>query len=300
MIKSDIKPPFTWATSPKQEGQENEDSHLCVKSKSASIAGVMDGIGGAPEGEKASTQSAKLLFHALNVMNYRRSPEEIAEHLQKCLQGADHHLKQLAAIGRLHRDAGTCAVLAAVFQSPTCESLVRDVAVAWAGDCRCMAYMPDNTLRSLTIDNVSGVRLVGWNMIKSRIVTTHQPILSSVTRSEELDTQEKRRAFLNRNVVDSILTATAECPAPQYATSVVRVPVGTRLILCSDGLVDNLTDVDIQTILQKTPFEKAASILVEQAIERSHSDHFRAKPDDITVVQVSIENAARAANVTLF
>jgi serine/threonine protein phosphatase PrpC len=288
MIKSISNPPFASATAPKQNGQENEDTLLCIKGNAGMAAAVLDGIGGAPDGEKASQQAAKFIFYNLNMLDYRLTPDEIAERLQKCLGGADRHLKQLAAAGQLNRDAGTTAVVAAVLRPPASDSSVCDVVVACAGDSRCFAFLPDNTLRSLTIDNDSGVVLVGWNMIRNRMAQTNQPLLSGVISEKELDTLEKRQVFLRRNIVDAVLTADANTPTPQYAVSMVRVSVGTRLILCSDGLVDNLSNLEIQEVLQKTPLEKAASVLLEFAEARSHATHLRAKPDDITVVQLMI------------
>src|SRR5689334_2348176 len=106
MIKTENKPPFSWATSPKQIGQENEDAHLWVKGNGGMACAVFDGIGGAPGGEKASTQAAKFCFYSLNMTDYHLSPEEIARRLRSFLQGADRHLKRLAASDRLTKEAG--------------------------------------------------------------------------------------------------------------------------------------------------------------------------------------------------
>jgi serine/threonine protein phosphatase PrpC len=110
--------------------------------------------------------------------------------------------------------------------------------------------------------------------------------LSNVASEDQLDTPEKRQAFRERNILDVGLWAEPDYPAPQYAVSVVRVPLGSKLILCTDGLSDNLTDNEIQEILASAQPLRGAKALVEAAKRRSEENNFRAKPDDCTVVEV--------------
>ncbi len=63
----------------------------------------------------------------------------------------------------------------------------------------------------------------------------------------------------------------------------VRLDVGDRLLLCTDGLTDMLEDDEISQILQQTATPQAASdLLVERALEKGGKDN-------VTVVVAATE-----------
>ncbi|MBD1945427.1 serine/threonine-protein phosphatase, partial [Coleofasciculus sp. FACHB-712] len=62
------------------------------------------------------------------------------------------------------------------------------------------------------------------------------------------------------------------------------VQAGDRLLLCSDGLTEELSDQLIATHLKSTSLEKAADALVESAKDKGGRDN-------ITVVLVAIDGA---------
>ncbi len=59
------------------------------------------------------------------------------------------------------------------------------------------------------------------------------------------------------------------------------------MLLCTDGIHDNLTDEEIENILRHTPRNLAARYLVDHSLLRSRQERqatIRAKPDDMTAV----------------
>ncbi|MDQ6661962.1 MAG: SpoIIE family protein phosphatase, partial [Chloroflexota bacterium] len=67
----------------------------------------------------------------------------------------------------------------------------------------------------------------------------------------------------------------------------ISISPGDRVLLCTDGIHDNLTDEEIEEILRTGPRTTVARILVERSIERSHQERdstIRAKPDDMSAV----------------
>lgn len=289
MIKTECKSRFSSATSPKLEHSwENQDTYLHIDHGAGGVtAGVFDGVGGAgPDGGKASIMAAKLLWQNLNMSNLNSSLDDIAVRLPKMLKMADRHLKHVAKQGHIGVRGGTTAVLAAVRWPESPKMPVCNVAVSWAGDSRGYILLPDNQLHCLTIDNEAGVMLHGWNMVRHRLGRTYQTFLSNIVSEEELDTPEKRQAFRERNILDVGLWAEPDVPTPQYAVSVVRVPLKSKLILCTDGVSDNLTDNEIQGILAGAPPLHGAKALVRAAKQRSEGNNVRAKPDDCTAVEV--------------
>jgi serine/threonine protein phosphatase PrpC len=67
----------------------------------------------------------------------------------------------------------------------------------------------------------------------------------------------------------------------------IIVHPGDRILLCTDGIHDNLTDDEIEQVLRTSPRNAAARVLVERAILRSHEERsmtVRAKPDDMSAI----------------
>jgi PPM family protein phosphatase len=292
IIKSNVEAPFSWATAPKAlAGWAIQDSFLTLKAKGGIAAGVFDGISsGGPGSTLCSQLAAKLLFHNLNMMNFRKLPVEIAVSLQNYFQIADRQLKEMTKTGRIKNDqAGTTATVSVVRWPDSARMPLCDVITISAGDSRSYAFLPDDSLHCLTIDNEYGGVLKGFGLIKHRLGRTNQSFLSSLTKEEQLDTMEKRQAFLERNIIDVGLFSDPDATTPQYAATIVQVPIGTRLILCSDGLHDNCHDDLIASILKQTPPLYAAKALAEAALKVSQGKTLLSKPDDVTVLELSTE-----------
>jgi PPM family protein phosphatase len=74
---------------------------------------------------------------------------------------------------------------------------------------------------------------------------------------------------------------------PDIHSDQVPITIGDRILLCTDGIHDNLTDLEIEAILRKAPRNAAARQLVEYALLRSREERqviIRAKPDDMTAI----------------
>jgi protein phosphatase len=71
----------------------------------------------------------------------------------------------------------------------------------------------------------------------------------------------------------------------QAHTGTLPLLDGDHLLFCTDGIHDNLTDLEIEAALKKGPMATSARRLVYTAHRRSHQQgHLRAKPDDISAV----------------
>lgn len=65
---------------------------------------------------------------------------------------------------------------------------------------------------------------------------------------------------------------------------------GDRILLCSDGIHDNLLDEEIEELLRNGASEAVARLLVESAVRRSHQDStitIRAKLDDMSALVIT-------------
>jgi PPM family protein phosphatase len=65
---------------------------------------------------------------------------------------------------------------------------------------------------------------------------------------------------------------------------------GDRILLCSDGIHDNLLDQEIEELLRNSASVAVARLLVESAVRRSHQDStttIRAKLDDVSALVIT-------------
>jgi protein phosphatase len=70
----------------------------------------------------------------------------------------------------------------------------------------------------------------------------------------------------------------------------ISIGPGDRILLCTDGIHDNLTDREIEEIVRRGARTTTARALVEHAVQRSRqasSTMMRAKPDDMSAVVVT-------------
>ena len=79
-------------------------------------------------------------------------------------------------------------------------------------------------------------------------------------------------------------------PTPIIHTGEASVSPGDRILLCPDGIHDNLTDKEIEAILRSTPRQSVARALVDHSLIRSRQERYltvRAKPDDMSAVVIT-------------
>lgn len=72
---------------------------------------------------------------------------------------------------------------------------------------------------------------------------------------------------------------------PRIQTRSLALIPGDHLVLCTDGVHDNLTDQEIEEVVQES-HERRAQGLVSAAYHRSQQMHFRAKHDDMSAIVV--------------
>jgi serine/threonine protein phosphatase PrpC len=223
---------------------QNEDSFLAQER----IFVVADGMGGHNAGEVASAMAIKMLADAQTV------GIGDASQLAKIIEQINNSIFQAAANQTDQRGMGTTlAVLALTSNEKTNEV---SVAVANIGDSRTYLLRNDE-FRQISVDHSYVQDLV----------------------SEGLITREEARTHARRNIVTRALGI-----EPSVAVDTWTLPLlkGDRYVLCSDGLVDEVTDEEIQKcVKQKIEPQKVANQLV--AIANANGGR-----DNITVIVVDV------------
>ena len=230
---------------------QNEDSFLAQDGMFV----VADGMGGHNAGEVASAMAIKMLGDA------QKAGVTDANQLSEVIKQINKAIFQASADQTDQRGMGT--TLTALALTPSNRNSEVSVSVANIGDSR--TYLLRNgEFRQVSIDHSYVQELV----------------------SEGLITKEEARTHARRNIVTRALGI-----EPNVAVDTWTLPLinGDRYILCSDGLVDEVTDEAIeQCVKQPISPQKLADQLVVIANQNGGRDN-------ITVVVVDVVADGKSA-----
>ena len=224
--------------------QINEDRYL--SDDKVSLFAVADGVGGHQAGEVASQTSVETLQRAFT------EGEHTTEGLVAAVEAANHSVWELAQGSREKRGMGTTLTALALVQ----ENGEEQLALTNVGDSR--AYLlQQGELIQLTEDHSLVEELVRDGKLTPAEAQTH-PQKSIITRALGME------------------------PEIQVDSWEITPFTGDRILLCSDGLTNELSDERIaSTLRQLADPQEAAHDLVRQARAAGGSDN-------ITVVVVDV------------
>lgn len=213
----------------------NEDSYLVGER----LLAVADGMGGHNAGEVASAMAVQLLHQATS--RQIESPESFTE-----LVSSINDAIFTAATGTTEqRGMGTTLTAISITGS---TSIDEHVVVVNVGDSRTY-LVREGELRQITVDHSYVQELVSEGVISADEARTH-PRRNIVTRALGID---------SRVIADS------------WTLPIVS---GDRYVLCSDGLVDEISNEEIlAVVLQNSDPQRAAECLVAAANDRGGRDN---------------------------
>src|SRR6266571_2596014 len=174
-------------------------------------------------------------------------------------------------------DLATTVAIAALCHHPGKNEF--NMVYAHVGDSRVYLLKKGEPLQRLTIDD----GLLG-KLIENEIVNEEDARrIDQAMHAEDL-TDAEISYFRMRGGITQALGGPLP---PEIHIDQIPIAIGDRILLCTDGIHDNLTDLEIEEILRKAPRNAAARLLVEYALLRSREERqitIRAKPDDMTAI----------------
>lgn len=226
----------------------NEDAYFCGET----VFAVADGLGGHQAGEIASSIAIEPVA-ALDGRPFATAGEA-RDAVAAAVADANRAVWRDAEADPAHAGMGT-TLTAAVVHGDT-------ALLAHVGDSRAYLHRSGEGLARLTADHTPVEELVRAGQLSAAEAARH-PERSVLSRAVGLEPEVE---------VDS--------PDP------VTLSAGDRLLLCSDGLTEPLSDEAIAEILDRNPdAESACRALIDAANDRGG-------PDNITVVLVDAAPAA--------
>ena len=199
------------------------------------LAVVADGVGGASSGEVAS----RMVVDALIALDKRRLGEPLAAELRQSVLEANQRLRFVISCRPQH--AGMASTLTTVALSDEGHYLVANI-----GDSRTY-LLRAGRLRQLTRD---------------------QSLVQALLDQGAITTAQAREHPHRSVVLEALDGGHAE---PQI--TVVAARAGDRLLLCSDGLSDVVTDEQIAALLAAADRDEAARRLVGAALDSGGRDN---------------------------
>lgn len=213
---------------------------------------LADGMGGHQAGEVASKETILYLCDAIDAFFAKKvnpAVDEVASALKQMIVDANSWIRNLSKQHPELSGMGTTLCCCLVYEN--------NLIYAHVGDSR--IYHFNRTLTQLTQDH-----------------SLRQELLAK----GNLD-PKKAPSFHLKNIITRAIGTSSHV---QPEVHIQPLKSGDQFILCSDGLSDYVSSVDIAKILQKkTSLKKAAIELIEQAKNNDGSDN-------ITVLIIKIVN----------
>ena len=226
--------------------KENQDSFRFVLSETEDTlcAVLCDGMGGALSGSVASAMAVDtFMSHAGNSLDSSSSPADMRQILKEAVNYAnikvyDRSFADFSCMGM------GCTLVAMLVNGRRCL-------LANVGDSR--AYiLSKGAIAQVTKDHSLVEEMVEKGEISAEEARTH-PRRNIITRAIGVE------AGVRTDIFD------------------LKLSPGTRILLCSDGLSNLVTDNEILSISEGCPdLDKAASMMMELALRRG-------APDNVTV-----------------
>lgn len=271
--------------------QRNEDSFL-IEQHSGLVA-VFDGVGGSAAGEIASQAAKRATLQgwkgALRQLHKGRNVRRFLEDcdkvdfstlLQHLVENADELIRTDGVREAGTNDLATTVAIAALCRQ--CEKNEYSMVYAHVGDSRVYLLRRNEPLKRLTADDGLLGKLVENQMVNE--ADAHR--IDQAIHADELSDAELSYFRLRGGITQAL---GGPFP-PEIHINQIPISIGDRILLCTDGIHDNLTDNEIEEILRKAPRNAAARILVEHSLLRSREERLitiRAKPDDMSAIVIT-------------
>ncbi|GCF11127.1 PP2C family protein-serine/threonine phosphatase [Dictyobacter arantiisoli] len=272
------------------EGHTNYNDDTILLDRRRGLAAVFDGVGSGP-GQLASRLAAHVVRHIWknqhtgSGMLVAPTTLDLDAILVQMFEEA--HTQILLEAERRARNArallcypATTAALALFCQQEQDQGY--SMHYAHVGDSRIYLWRADEGLQRLTEDDgYLSLRLQDGSITQEDALRIDQA--TSIDQLSELE----KEYFDNRNGITQALGH--DKPLLTHLGQIDILP-GDRVLICSDGIHDNLTDQILAELLATSTRSAAAKKVVQQAIETSHrssAEDMRAKSDDMSAVVIT-------------
>lgn len=225
--------------------KENQDAYLIRETSGCTACVVCDGMGGSAGGQLASQIATTTFMEELEkVRTPDMGPEQLRSACAYAVSRANEAIQAAARENADYRNMGTTLVAAVSYEG--------GVVITNVGDSRAY-HICENGITQITKDHSLVERMVDRGDI----------------------TAEEARRHPNRNLITRALGPDADAQCDGYIRA---VQPGEYVLLCTDGLVNTVTD---QEMLFEVIHRGSPDSCLERLLEIAKS---QGAPDNVTVV----------------
>jgi protein phosphatase len=204
-------------------------------------------------------------------------------HQEVCLEGERRAMSMDSLIASAFYPATTIVMV--LFSKPVDVPQSYRMSYAHIGDSRIyLSRQGKQELQRLTDDDGFLALKLQEGLIDPEDVMR----IDQATTYDELNDLEQY-CFDNRNAITQALGSRKPL---EIHVNTIDVQPGDRILLCSDGIHDNLTDKELAPLVQQSGRTTAAKKIVQRAVDCANSEsltNMRAKCDDMSAVVISCE-----------
>ncbi|WP_236038862.1 PP2C family protein-serine/threonine phosphatase [Ktedonobacter robiniae] len=255
--------------------QRSQSEDYVLVNHEKGLLGVFDSVGGRDQNLLVSHLAGQTISSAFDTLletDSQLGPTEREAVLRQLIQLADTAIASLALPPEQRRPATTIALgILSVLKSQVFFSL------ASIGDSRIYLLRNGQPLQRLTEDH----GYFSFAIEQGRLSVDESRRIEQARNAQDLSSCDKEH-FEKRN---KITCAVGWSDFTSIPTRSLALLPGDRVVFCTDGIHDNLTDQEIEDILLAST-KNSAQRLVSTAYHRSQQPDLRAKPDDISVIHV--------------
>ena len=230
--------------------KENQDAYAADQIAGHTVCVVCDGMGGAAGGQEASHIAvATFMEEVRRALRPDMTPEQLRELSSWAVAQANQAVRQAAAANEACRNMGTTLVSAISYDA--------GVVVTNVGDSRAY-HISENGITRITKD--------------------HSLVESMVDRGDI--TEEEARRHPSRNLITRALGPDISADCDGY---ICPMQAGEYLLLCSDGLVNTVTD---QEMLFEAIHGDGPDTCLDRLLAIARS---QGAPDNVTAVLMQMQ-----------
>ena len=257
--------------------EENQDSYeVSQLADGTRVIGMFDGMGGAEGAAEASAIATRTAIDFIRKYTFSDT-QEMKAGINEALHQAHLEIKK----NDHGRRMGTTGILTLVKEN----GAEFDVVIGSVGDSRVYRASSAGELVSVTLGDSTYRK--SFNDDDARQIQKFLGAAQNGVKSPEL----VEEYFPGRNMASSMLGASSHFSPNLYE---LKASVGELFLVMTDGIHDNLTDSEINTLIVQHEGDPDAlsKALVAAAYARSRESSKRSKPDDMTVVVVELGKGA--------
>src|SRR5438876_3084776 len=265
--------PFTFARyTVACERHPNRNEDFIIADEYSGLAAVFDGVGGSAAGEIASQIAARSTRQGwkrvlLQIQKGRKlqsfledcSKADLCAILEQLISEADEQVRTEGARRAGTHDLATTVAMAIFCRQPGIKGYI--MVYAHVGDSRIYLLRGDEPLQRLTSDDGLLAKLVE-NQVVNEVDALR---IDQAMRADQLSDTEYSYFRLRGGIKQAL----GGQQPPTIHVNQATVYTGYRILHCTDGIHDNLTDEEIGTILRTGPRASVARFLIEHSVDGS-------------------------------